>query len=377
MELRKFNKRGNDIFIAEINKIIKKIKNIGYKKSFNANVVTTFNELIKNRNYTEELPNSEPIIYKKVLTRFELGKYLNDILKNCKINEIFGDENLWNWLSAFYIRDTLAEKGGLNSPRFIYFNDFHSQKLNLIRTAWLLYNINQENSKFVLSVPLHSHSNACEQYVSRPELYRNPIVSKLCMKYYFDEKNSKLKTNSAKHEKNKDGEHIPGVLYPRFYKKFLKISKLYDVWNIKLDDLDNLMSKEFDYWKQSDEINEEKNKKNPIWSRNEQIILLKYYFETDDPETLSKNNNVCQEISQTLKSLDEHKGQKNDNFRSSEGVRRKILNFVSIDPSVDDEGLEHYSRSDEKIFYEFYNNEEKLKELPLLFKIITNKKIKV
>ena len=68
------------------------------------------------------------------------------------------------------------------------------------------------------------------------------------------------------------------------------------------------------------------------------------------------------------------KSKRQDNFRSEEGVRRKILNFCSIDPRVEDEvGLEHHSKSDEKIFMEFFNNPEKINELPTMYKIITKK----
>ena len=52
----------------------------------------------------------------------------------------------------------------------------------------------------------------------------------------------------------------------------------------------------------------------------------------------------------------------------------KILNFCSIDPRVEDEeGLEHHSKSDEKIFMEFFSNPEKINELPTMYKMITKK----
>ena len=80
-------------------------------------------------------------------------------------------------------------------------------------------------------------------------------------------------------------------------------------------------------------------------------------------------------LTKSLNSLNEHdKSIRQYNFRSEEGVRRKVLNFCSIDPIIEDEeGLEHHSKSDEKIFMEFYNNQSKIKELDTMYKIIVQK----
>ena len=41
--------------------------------------------------------------------------------------------------------------------------------------------------------------------------------------------------------------------------------------------------------------------KNPNWSRNEQIIVLKHYFEASDPIALSKDNKKMEKLSAILK----------------------------------------------------------------------------
>ena len=113
------------------------------------------------------------------------------------------------------------------------------------------------------------------------------------------------------------------------------------------------------------------------YKRNERIILLKYYFEEEDPMVFSKNKEKISVISKILKNLDEHdKDIKNiENFRSEEGVRRKILNFCEIDPRIPEEEntLENYSKDDEKIFTEFFDNKEKIEQLKLMFNILIKK----
>ena len=75
-----------------------------------------------------------------------------------------------------------------------------------------------------------------------------------------------------------------------------------------------------------------------------------------------------------LKQIEGTHNEKQENFRSEEGVRRKILNFCAIDPRIEDEdGLDHYSKGDEKIFMEFYNNEKKINEINTMYKVIIRK----
>ena len=74
---------------------------------------------------------------------------------------------------------------------------WHDTKRLLARTPWLLYYINRENSLFSLCTSLNEHSNMCEQFISRVELTRNPVVGKLCMDLYFDKKNGVIEIESG------------------------------------------------------------------------------------------------------------------------------------------------------------------------------------
>ena len=361
MNVKKFNKKGNEQY-----KIL-------LQSCLNKNVVTSkdyesFEILLKNKNYTEEIACAKKIENRNFLNRFELGKYLNEILSECKISDVINNEQLWNWIACYFIKKTLSSKGGKDIARF-QFTTSREGRRNLTRTPWLLYNINGENSKFSLTSVLHIHSNECETYSSRPELYRNRVIGKLIIDLYWDKERERVYENSTDHRK----KGRAGVLYPRLYKKVLELSKVYDLWSIDVDSLKDLVGSEFVAIKNEALKNDKKNhSKNPIWLRNEQLVVLKFYLEYKDPIEFTKDKKKIKEISLTLNSLNEYdKSKRQSNFRSEEGVRRKILNFCSIDPRVEDEeGLEHYSKSDEKIFMEFYNNESKINELSTMYKLI-------
>lgn len=364
MNLKKFNKKGNESY-----KIL--LQSSLNKNSLSNNDYEPFDILCKNKNLTDEVPNAKKIELKNFSNRFELGKYLNQVLSECKVSDFTQDECFWNWISCFYIRKILSSKGGKEIVRF-QFTTSREGRRNLIRQPWLLYNINKDNSKFSLTSAVHIHSNECETYSSRPELYRNKVIGELIMDLYWDEKRGRVYENSTQHRE----KGIPGVLFPRLYKKILELSKVYDLWSIDKNSLKELIGDEFSYIKnESLKKEESKKSKNPVWTRNEQIIVLKNYFEYEDPIKFSKDKSKINEISKILNGLNEYdKSKRQDNFRSAEGVRRKILNFCSIDPRVEDEeGLEHHSKSDEKIFMEFFSNPEKINELPTMYKMITKK----
>lgn len=380
MRVKKFNEKGNALFKSKIENIVQSIDKKGFVDGFSEKSNEELREIIFSEKLTEILEGSKELNKNSFVTRFDLGRSLYDVLKSCEYNKIICDEYLWNWLSGFYIKNILSDKAGLKISRFLYKNHFHDLKLHLIRTAWLLYSVNKNNSEFALCSPLYRHTNMCEQYISRPQLFRNPIVAELCMDLYFDKKNGEIKKNSDNHRKNKEGKIHPGVLFPRLYKYILKLSKIYDLWSADITEFKKIIGKEFKIWDQENAENKNLKIKSLNWTRNERIILLKYYFEEKDPLIFSKNKEKISIISKILKNLDEHsKNEKNiENFRSDEEVRRKILNFCEIDPRIPEEEhtVEHYSKEDEKIFMEFLDNKEKLQQLEIMFNILlkTNEK---
>lgn len=379
MRVKRFNEKGNALFKSRIQDIVLNVKKHGFSYGFSEKSYDELQEIIFSEKLTEILIGSKELTKNSFVTRFDLGKNLYEVLKNCEYNKIICDEYLWNWLSGFYIKNILSDKAGLKISRFLYKNHFHDLKLHLIRTAWLLYSVNKNNSEFALCSPVYRHTNMCEQYVSRSELFRNPKVAELCMDLYFDKKNGEIKKNSDNHRRNKEDKIHPGVLYPRLYKYILKLSKIYDLWSADITEFKKIIGREFKIWDKEKENIENKNLKikSPNWTRNERIVLLKYYFEEEDPIILSKNKEKISIISKILKNLDEHSKEEKsvENFRSEEGVRRKILNFCEIDPRIPEEEntLEHYSKEDEKIFMEFFNNKEKIQQLEIMFNILLKK----
>ena len=91
MNIRKFNQKGNEQYKILLQSTLNKNK-------LSSNDYESFEILFKNKNYTEEVSCAKKIENNNFSNRFELGKYLNEILSECKISDIESNEKLWNWI---------------------------------------------------------------------------------------------------------------------------------------------------------------------------------------------------------------------------------------------------------------------------------------
>ncbi len=239
-----FNTEGNKKYISLTQELL---NTDNYPENYEKKYSSLFQEILTEKANLTHLEGSTEIKKKKFTNRFELGKHIFEVLQNCSFSKVNRNENVWNYLACFYIKDLISNSRKEN--RLIYMPKFFDLKRNLVRTPWLLYYLLRENSLFALCNNLNEHSNMCEQFVSRQEMLRNNAIGQLCMKLYYNPKTKKLRKNAAKHEKDEkiDGWH-PGVVYPRLTKTVGKLYKIYDLWTVETEDLEKLIGKEFSKW---------------------------------------------------------------------------------------------------------------------------------
>jgi 5-methylcytosine-specific restriction enzyme A len=100
--------------------------------------------------------------------------------------------------------------------------------------------------------------------------------------------------------------------------------------------------------------------RNPKWERDEIILALDLYFTLAPGQIHARNPDVIA-LSAVLNKLPMiHDIPDVLRFRNPNGVGLKLSNFLAIDPSYDGKGMESYSKSDERIFFEFQHNRELL-----------------
>ena len=105
--MKRFNKEGNKKFIS-LMKSDFLINSSNPPDDFKRKYKSKFQDLIKDEKNLENLEQSGELNYKKFENRFEFGKYIASVLKNCSFSKINRDEGLWNYISCFFLEDFIS-----------------------------------------------------------------------------------------------------------------------------------------------------------------------------------------------------------------------------------------------------------------------------
>lgn len=112
----------------------------------------------------------------------------------------------------------------------------------------------------------------------------------------------------------------------------------------------------------------------PRWHRDEIILALDLYFDPDRGPIDDKNPRI-QELSNVLNQLPIQTFRPDaERFRNPNGVTLKLSNFLAIDPSYSGKGMKSYSKLDEQVFFEFWEDKEKLRQIAVTIRAIAQDK---
>jgi 5-methylcytosine-specific restriction protein A len=91
-------------------------------------------------------------------------------------------------------------------------------------------------------------------------------------------------------------------------------------------------------------------KRNPPWEYDEIILALALYFE-HRPSTPDSNSAEISELSGTLRALASRLGNElTVDYRNTNGVHMKLMNFKALDPDYEGKGLTSASSKDREVF---------------------------
>lgn len=103
--------------------------------------------------------------------------------------------------------------------------------------------------------------------------------------------------------------------------------------------------------------------RNPKWNRDEIILALDLFF-TLEPGQIHGRNPAIIELSEVLNRLPIFEFRPDSvKFRNPNGVGLKLSNFLAIDPTYYGKGMASYSKLDKAIFFEFYNDRDRLRRI--------------
>lgn len=105
------------------------------------------------------------------------------------------------------------------------------------------------------------------------------------------------------------------------------------------------------------------NGKNPPWERDELILALNLYFDTDGGRIGNADSRI-EGLSELLNRLPIHEHRPDARrFRNANGVWMKLANFRRFDPSYPGKGLTRGNKLEQDVWNEFFNNREYLSQV--------------
>tara|TARA_B110000008_G_C16859914_1_gene520271 strand:- start:25 stop:753 length:729 start_codon:yes stop_codon:yes gene_type:complete len=100
--------------------------------------------------------------------------------------------------------------------------------------------------------------------------------------------------------------------------------------------------------------------RNPKWTRDELILTLSFYHQYF-PQIPEKNSKEISELSDTLRKIQIIlENDINSNYRNTNGVYMKLMNFHHLNPEYPGKGLESVSQLDREIFQYYEERKDKL-----------------
>ena len=177
--------------------------------------------------------------------KIDVAKYLFELLQGVDKNIHF-DKNLWCWISLYYFDSVCAKDkqgnykvGDINRwiPIFDHHQKYHR---HLLASPWVVYK-RYKGDKSALSAVLSGsvkvHGELLEQFSSRQELISCKPIMQTVTRLYFNDKDQLPKKGSSS-----SGPGSPR----RFAIVHQQFSRTYDFYEMNVDDILNLLPKEFD-----------------------------------------------------------------------------------------------------------------------------------
>ena len=249
MKLRKFNEEGHDRYILiydEIkNSIIKHKGNI--KKGFTIKLKDRLENLLNDKSLSIEVNGAKILKKQNFENSYDLGIYLNEILKDCNQTEIYFDEKIWDWITLFHFDVVFSEEmTGYSEHRYILNQDWFVRNRHLIRTPWYAVNTYGVSSQLFLSKAPYVGSDYLEQFISHRINENYTSSGHIAYSLYYDTEKDKPRSGySKKFVRRKNQKTLVKASLGRLIDKLNQYNEIYDIWSMKPEDIVSLLPKEF------------------------------------------------------------------------------------------------------------------------------------
>lgn len=181
----------------------------------------------------------------KFNTRFELAKYLDDLLtnRNIKRSTILKNDNVWNWLSFIWIEQLTNGFRELREIRRYILTSGISYR-HIVFCSYDLFTLcGEKYSKLFLYTPVNKVSEFIDKFVGKYRWVSNITLVEILYNLYYDKVKNKPK-QACSHR------GTPGNIY-RLIKVLNQIELNYDIYSMESAKIMSFLPKEFEQWKKN------------------------------------------------------------------------------------------------------------------------------
>lgn len=203
--------------------------------------------MLEDAEFSEPLEISLSIENMPFRSRYEMGYYLVDRLKNLNIQNYIGDQGFWSWFSLFWFDQLCPAEAGIRKPRkdynYILSKNYNHRPRHAIYMTWQLVSKYGESARFLLSKPPSTRGEIVEQMMARQEILTSEGAVLLASYLYYDKNIETFKKGAASRKS-------PGCI-SRYISWLQQLQVTYDIFSISKDDLLDLLPQEFDRFRET------------------------------------------------------------------------------------------------------------------------------
>jgi len=208
-------------------------------------------EILEDPALTEPLPGDVEVESRKFANRLEAGRYLNELMDLAKIQLPERDQELWAWLTLFYFDEVCPTDGHScrdpqDEARLVpVLDNYQRFYRHLLLGPYLIVRAHRDRPERAIAMlcnPLSKPGEIVEQLASRKELVTNRAVVELATQLYFDPATGSFKRGA--------GSSVKGAPR-RLAALFNQLDLTWYLYGMSADDVNNLLPKEFDRFRQA------------------------------------------------------------------------------------------------------------------------------
>ncbi|OLF85749.1 MULTISPECIES: hypothetical protein [Marinobacter] len=186
-------------------------------------------------------------------TRYDMGVYLVDLLKQVRSQQLLGDSGFWTWLALCWF-DQLCplDSKGKRKPKkpynYVLSPNWNHRPRHALYTTWMLVANHRESARFMLSKKPSARGELIEQLAARQYFMSCRGVIEAAHRIYFDSSRGTFKVGSTSQTR--------GGNIRRFVSYLQQLDLTYDLGTITADSLMSILPYEYNRFLDADSIRE-------------------------------------------------------------------------------------------------------------------------